>query len=458
VRRRKADLTRRVNGPLHIEFCAEGLTSFAGLELLIRYFRQIDFNRRLARHLGGMHLPTDFGVVAIVRLLLALIILGGRRVRHLQFLDGDPLVHRFCGLQKIPTARTIGRWMTRFDARAVQQIAAFNADLVADQIAALPLRTLTIDVDGTVVSTGLSAERAFRGYNPHHRKVPSYFPILAHLGDTGHVMRVKNRSGNVHDGVKSITFLRELFDQVDGTLGKDYRLNFRMDGAFFGQKVLRLLKARNAGYAIKVPFWRWLPLRDHIQRRKRWTRITDGVDGFDLVLDVEQWGMTLSVSIYRKRVGHPTRKNYQLDLFDPDDGTYEYSAVATNLEYSVSELWHFACGRGAQEKAIAELKSGFAFATVPTAEYGANSAWQQLSVMAYNITRSFQIDIGAEIRGRNRKRTPRPVIRSIQTLRFELLHRAGQLVRPAGRTTLRLARNKATESFFKKARFWLDVA
>ena len=458
MRRRKADLQRRVNGPLHIEFTAQGLTSFAGLEFLIRYLREIDFNRSLRKHLAVFHLPTDFGHIPLIRLLLVLVILGGRRVRHLEFLGGDPLVHRFCGLRQLPTARTMGRWLAKFTMPTVRARADFNAELVADSVSGMPLRTLTIDVDGTVVSTGLAVERAFRGYNPHHRKVPSYFPILAHLGETGHILRVQNRGGNVHDGVRSITFLRDLFAQIGATLGRGYRLNFRMDGAFFTQKVLRTLNARHAGFAIKVPFWRWLPLRDHIQQRKRWKRVAKGVDGFDLRMDLEPWGMNLRVAIYRKRVFHQTRKNYQLDLFDPDDGSYEYSAVATNLEFSVPELWHFMCGRGAQEKAIAELKSGFAFDTIPTARYGANSAWQQISILAYNLIRNFQLATGVTIRERNRKRTPHPLIISIQTLRFELLHRAGQILRPAGRTTLRLADNPATRAFFQKTFQRLDKA
>ena len=52
------------------------------------------------------------------------------------------------------------------------------------------------------------------------------------------------------------------------------------------------------------------------------------------------------MAIYRKRVFHETRKNYQLDLFDPDDGTWEYAAVATNLEMGVGRLWRFMAGRG----------------------------------------------------------------------------------------------------------------
>lgn len=42
--------------------------------------------------------------------------------------------------------------------------------------------------------------------------------------------------------------------------------------------------------------------------------------------------------IYRKHVLHETRKNFQLDLFTPDDG---YAAVATNLALDLSALYAF---------------------------------------------------------------------------------------------------------------------
>ena len=38
---------------------------------------------------------------------------------------------------------------------------------------------------------------------------------------------------------------------------------------------------------------------------------------------------------------HSTRKNYQLNLFDPDDGTFEFSAVATSLTLGARALWRF---------------------------------------------------------------------------------------------------------------------
>jgi hypothetical protein len=79
------------------------------------------------------------------------------------------------------------------------------------------------------------------------------------------------------------------------------------------------------------------------------------------------------VVVYRKHVGHQTRKNFQLDLFSPDDGHFEYSAVTPNKALAPAALWAFIAGRGAQEKTYGELKGEFAFDVVPTHHYGANS-------------------------------------------------------------------------------------
>jgi hypothetical protein len=344
----------------------------------------------------------------------------------------------------------MSRWLKSFTAISYKRLQDLNAEIVSRMIKKLPIRTLTLDVDGTVLSTGLKVSGALRGYNPHKRKVPSYYPITAHIGETGHLLRVRNRSGNVHDGTSSIRFLKNVFAQIDKTLGRRYRLNLRMDGAFFIERVIRLLQEKKVGYAIKVPFWRWIGLRNHIQGRKRWYRVASKVEYFEKNLRLDPWGMTLRVVIYRKKVMHKARKNYQLDLFDPNDGHYEYSAVATNLSYDGKELWRFMSGRGAHEKVIGELKSGLAFDTIPTDQYMANSVWQQLVVIAHNLLTNFQIDCGAKNRKRSWKRTALYNLKSITTIRFELLNRAGQIVRPAGATVMRICKNDRIESMFTR--------
>ena len=450
MRRKKADLRCRVKHNLEIEFTAEGLTSYAGLELLMRYLRKINWNRQLRHHLGAVVSGGDFGVVSLVRVLLGLLVVGGRRLHHLNFLKGDVLLQRFCGLRDLPTDRSVSTFLRRFTDKGLNALKALNADVVTHAINLLGARTLTIDVDGTVLCTGKQVGGAHRGYNPHHRKARSYYPITAYLADSGHFLRVHNRPGNVNDGNASIPLLQDVFTQFEQHLEDGYTLRFRMDGDFFKEDVLETLDKNKAFYAIKVPFWQGLDLQRQIRECKAWQRVEKGVDGFTSTLTVKKWEDTFNIAIFRKRVMHPTRKNYQLDLFDPDDGTFEYSAVATNLSLKVRALWRFMAGRGMHEKAIGELKTGLSFDTIPTQHYHANSAWQQFVILAHNLMANFQIETGLTKRNRTLKNTNRWPLKSIRTLRFELINRAGYLLRPEGRLKLRLQPNKHIEKQYRK--------
>lgn len=441
MRLRKTDLTRRVNGKIRIKFTETGLTSYAGFELLTRYLRRTGFNGLIRKHLGKVWLRGDYNRVSMLRLIVGMLIAGGRRLGHVEFLKADPVFLRFSNLKRLPSARTLSRWLKNFKEASLKKLYSLNADIVARLVRFHNLRSITVDVDGTVVSTGLKVERAFRGYNPHRRKVPSYYPITACLAETGHMLRIKNRSGNVNDGRASITFLRALFDQIRRTFGMVTKLRMRMDGAFFRKEVLALLVRRRVGYAVKVPFWKWLDLKNIIIDNRKWKRVGKGVDYLEHLIRIDKWKMELRVVIYRKRVHHRSRKNYQLDLFDPDDGYWEYSAVTTNLSLGGRRLWHFICGRGIHEKVIGQLKNCLAFDTVPTNHYGANSAWQQIVAIAHNILINFQIETAGKRKNRSWKYTNIFKLKSVQTLRFEVFNRAGRLVNPNGKTVLRLSEN-----------------
>lgn len=447
MRLSRADLRRRINGDLSLRYEASGLTSFAGLELIGRLFRRIDF-KSLMRGVQGALPRSDFGSVPMVVLVVVMLITGARRIRHVDYLRGDALVERVCGLKRVATRHTVGRWLRGFDASGVAALLGVNERLVSEVIARSDVRRLTLDVDGSVLSTGLKVEGARRGYNPHQRKVPSYYPITAYEANTGQILRVQNRAGNVHDGKASVAFLKALFAQLDETLERRLVLEMRMDGAFFLREVIDLLEGRGTEYAIKMPFFPWLGLKERIARRRRWRRVDAQVEYFEQRIPVPAWSRSMRVVIYRKRVMHRTPKNYQLDLFDPDDGYYEYSAVATNKTVTGRTLWYFICGRGTHEKVYGELKNGFAFGCIPTQCYEGNSAWQVLSILAFNLMRGLQARM-TEQRRSNRKRRAIHVFETIQTLRYRFINRAGLLVQPNGRATLDVGDNRMVRERFQ---------
>jgi DDE family transposase len=450
VRLRIPSLRRVVKGDLRIEFVQQDLTSYSGLELLRRYFRLLGLHGRLRKQFRAYGLGGDYGGARLVLLVIALFVVGARRLEHLRYLAPDPLVARLCGLARLPSERTVANWLKQFTQNALQAVITLNSELLYEQIERLGLPRLTIDVDGTVVRTGGTVAWAFRGYNPHQRKDPSYYPLLAHLAQTGQILRLRNRPGNVHDSTGASAFLREVLRDLRARFGRGLPLEFRMDAAFCQREILTLLAREGCEYAIKVGFWEWTGLKALVAAQATWTRVAPTVDAFETMLPLTPWQLTLRVVIYRKRVAHATRKNFQLDLFSPDDGHFEYSAVTTNKALSPAALWAFMAGRGAQEKTLAELKGEFALDVVPTHHYGANSAWQQVSVLAHNLLRSFQLQTLATPKLRSHKRTYAYTLRSMRTLRFLLIARAGRLARIGGRQVLRMTENALTQKLYER--------
>ena len=441
---------RNFNKDLPIEFTEKNLSSFGGLELFSRYLRRVELSRRVGKACRGKGIRSDYGSVRLVLVLVGMLLVGARRLEHLQYVCDDPMLLRFCGLRRLPSRPTIVNWLKQFTGERLKGLSELNGVLVHEQIERLGLNRLTVDMDGTVVQAGNQVGWAFRGFNPHRKKNKSYYPLFAHLAQTGQILKSRNRPGNVHDSKGADAFLRELIGELRGQFGRSRKLEFRTDAAFFNEKILKRLERSRSEFAIKAPFWPWLGLKEVVAGRKRWHRVSDEIDGFSIKHFIEPWNITVRIAIYRKRVRHRTPKNFQLDLFSPDDGYFEYSAVATNKSLTVQRLWYFAAGRGGQEKTFAELRSQFALDVVPTKSYAANSAWQQLNVLAHNLCRSFQLDTIAETKGISRKRTCTHLLNTIRTIRFRIINKAGRLVRVSGRNALRMATNSSTQTLFER--------
>src|ERR1700730_18319840 len=415
-----------VKQELPIQFGHEQLTSHGGLELVRRYFQLIELKALIRRALGK-HTRGDYGGSHLVLLVIGLLVVGTRRLQHLRYLANDPLFARFCGLARIPSDRTVVNWLKQFTQCSLRALTRINSELLFEQIEQLKLRRLTIDLDGTVIRTGDKVAWAMRGFNPHHPKDPSYYPLLAHLAQTGQILRLKNRPGNVHDSKGAEAFMRELIDELRARLGRSLVLELRMDAAFFQQNLFKLLARRGCFYAVKVPFSQWTGVRAAVAAQKHWAPVQPQITCFETQLKLKVWELELRGVVFRKRVRHQSRRNYQLDLFSPDDGHFEYSAGATHLTLSPPELWNFMAGRGAQEKTFAELKGEVALDAVPTNHYAANSAWQQLSIMAHNLTIGFQLHSNlATAKPPTAKRTYTYWLVSMKTLRFTVINRAAR--------------------------------
>ena len=127
------------------------------------------------------------------------------------------------------------------------------------------------------------------------------------------------------------------------------------------------------------------------------------------------------------------------------------AVVADTKDWDPEELLLFVSGRSAQETSIGELKTDFAFDHIPTNTYQANSAYQQISQMAYNLAVSMQHTMGLTKKQKyNRKRTRIYSRMEWKTFRFLILNRAGRIVHDQGKKVLEMTQNSATEKLYNK--------
>ncbi len=437
MRLRKGSIRARVKSDLPIAFTHEKLSAHGGLELFRRFVDRSGFADRLRDVFSIRQFDGDYGSFRITLALIGMLLLGGSRLRHLRVLERDPLFLRFARLQQLPTDRTVSNTLKETTGAVRDRLNELLREVAYATARAGGLSRATLELDGTVLRTGLFVDGAARGFNPHHPKDKSYYPLTAHLAQTGQLLAVWNREGNVHDSERALEMLRFLVDDIRAQLGPRH-LEARFDGAFFRREILAFLECSGVEYAIKAPMWDWLGIRKTIDQRRRWRRIRPGIQGFLTKLRIPKWGLTLRVAVYRKHVSHRTRKNFQLDLYDPADGHYEYSAVATNKRAGIRTLWDFMAGRGGHEKTLCELKQHLAFDTIPTRDWDANSTWQLISALTHNLVRQFQLATNAKERPNGRKRTYRWVFESLRTLRYEVLNLPAKLARPQGRSELRI--------------------
>lgn len=444
MRYKKRSLIARRNKILPFRFVKQDMTTYSGLVLIGHYLRLYRIHSRIKKTFKQYRFKGDYHIGDILFMLLIMLLLGAERLHHLEYLKDDPLFRRIIRLTHIPHRTKLSTALKQFTSESLKSLIELNYQLVIEKLQCLGLMEITIDLDGTVISTQGHPSWSFKGYNPIKKGANSYFPLTAHIAETGHFISVVNRPGNVHDSNRALQVIRTIRRKM-----AQFTLRFRADSAFCVPQVLNYLLHNHICFAIKTPFWKLSTLKDKAQQRKRWFKIDNRWGYFWIHSPIDSLQYDHYVLVFRKKLKNP-EKQFQLNLFSPNNGIYEYSAIVTdNKQWNPKELLLFVSGRSGQEKSIGELKTHFAFDSIPTNTYQANSAYMQMSQMAYNLAVSMQHDMGlARKNKKNPKTTRKYRIMGWKTFRFLILNRAGRIALEKGKKVLYLTSNRATKEIF----------
>ena len=213
----KAAIHRKTHRIPLIRFEDQKLTSFAGLVVYQTLFSRIGLKRQLSGCFRHLTVSPIFGHGVMVLLLIVHLLLGYRRLQDMRYYQDDPMVHRLLGLKRLPDVATVSRTLAGLDEASVTHLRRLIRQRVVDQLGAMELARLTLDFDGSVLSTGRFAEGTAVGFNRKKKGQRSYYPLFCTVAQTGQVLDVWHRPGNVHDSNGAKAFILACIREIQAT-------------------------------------------------------------------------------------------------------------------------------------------------------------------------------------------------------------------------------------------------
>jgi hypothetical protein len=442
VKSSKSQITAKFHKIPVIRFEDQQLTSFSGLLIFQQLFKRMELKKRLKKCFTHLKVSPIFGRHLVVMLLIVHLLMGFRRLRELDYYRDDPIVLRLMGLRKLPDVSTISRALAQMESDGVENVRELSRSIVIKGLQREQLPRLTLDFDGSVLSTKGHAEGTAVGYNKSKKGARSYYPLFCTIAQTAQFFDLLHSPGNVHDSNGADEFILNCFTEAKASL-KNTIFEARVDSAFFNKNVLSCFEQNNVKFTASVPFERFPQLKDMIEQRKRWRRIDNQWSFFETEWKPKSWNCTFRFIFTRKKTKKQHKGPLQLHLFEPRDFNYDYKVIVTNKTESAKSVVLYHNGRGSQEGIFADAKTDAALSAIPTKRLAGNQVFTLCAMMAHNLSRELQMLAATSAPKALPKRPAAWTFEKLDTLRHRIIQRAGRFTRPQGELTLTMSANDA---------------
>ena len=372
MKRSRADVRGKARPVLAIRFEPQSLTAYSGLVVFQHLFSLLGVKERLWRCFRHRKDNPVYGHHVVMMLLVVHLVIGHRRLRDVDYYRDDEMVKRVLGLKRLPDVSTLSRSLASADGQSVAKVRRESSRLVTERLMHEGCARVTLDYDGSVLSTGRHAEGAAVGFNKARKGARSYYPLFCTVAQTDQVLDVHHRPGNVHDSNGAAAFIDHCVDQVRSCLPRA-KVETRIDSAFFSETIVQRLHSLGVAFTISVPFERFVALKGLVEGRKRWRRLAVGLDCFESRWKPKSWNARHRFLFVRKQVRCQNKLPVQLDLFQPTKHGYEFKVLVTNQRMNPRKVIAFHEGRGSQEGIFAELKTHCQMDYVPVKTRVGNS-------------------------------------------------------------------------------------
>ncbi len=414
-----------------IEFSARNLTSNAGLLLLLEHASKNGIFDLIDHDLVFENASTNKIKMNHIKTMLCGNFIGIDKLERLKLLQSDPLVNEFAISIKEP--ETVSRFLGNFNYKTTQMLREINFKLFRKLLRKSKLKSITLDIDSSVVNVEGHQEGAVKGYNPKKPGNRCYNIQFAFCDEIKAYLTGYVRSGDTYTANGAAEMIKEIMAHLKD---EGLEITFRMDSGYFDDAILETIESLGGKYVIKGKGYPTLV-----------AQLTDpsiifrtgesGRETTEFVTALNTWEKDRR--FVASRVLKDEKDRAQLSFLEGEE--YDYFFFVTNTEQSSEEVVDFYEKRGNCENYIKEAKYDMAVGHLLLQSFWANEAIFQLMMLTYNLFLLFKMDFAGETEYRQQ----------IKTFRLKYIFLAGKIIRTARSVVMKLSEKYPYQEVYKKS-------
>ena len=414
-----------------IEFSAKNLTSNAGLFLLLDHASKNGIFDLIDHDLVFDNASTNKIKMNHIKTMLCGNFIGIDKLERLKLLQSDPLVNEFAISIKEP--ETVSRFLGNFSYKTTQMLREINFKLFRKLLRKSKLKSITIDIDSSVINVEGHQEGAVKGYNPKKPGNRCYNLQFAFCDDTKAYLTGYVRSGDTYTANGTAEMIKEIVAQLKD---EGLEITFRMDSGYFDDAILETIESLGCRYVIKGKGYPTL-VAQVTDPSITFVTGESGRETTKFVTALNTWekGRRFVVS----RVLKDEKDRGQISFLEGE--AYDFFFFVTNTEQLSEEVVEFYEKRGNCENYIKEAKYDMAVGHLLLRSFWANEAIFQLMMLAYNLFLLFKMDFAGETEYRQQ----------IKTFRLKYIFLAGKIIRTARSVVMKLSEKYPYQEIYEKS-------
>lgn len=206
------------------------LTSRAGLLAIAQLMDTLDLAERIDKHFPQPNSNRGFQPSEFIQAFILMQHEGSFHLDDIRHIQDDEALRHVLDLNRLPKATTLGDWLRRMGSQPQFRDAWVKVNQALLQSALHHCKTVTLDIDATeIVAHKADAQWTYN-------KNKGFMPMVGHVAETGQIVAVDFRSGNVPPAQDNLGFIH----QCEQSLPEGCSLKaLRIDAAGYQTKIIQ---------------------------------------------------------------------------------------------------------------------------------------------------------------------------------------------------------------------------